>query len=51
MGYWVSQGWTLEHLPLGVWAAGTPFEFHPVILLFAISGCAMTSKTIHIPKP
>ena len=51
MAYWVSQGWILENLPLGTWAAGTPFEFHPMVGLFIISGCAMMSKTIHIPKP
>lgn len=51
MAYWVSQGWTLEALPLGTWLSGTAFEFHPVVGLFVLSGCLMTSKTIHIPKP
>jgi len=51
MGYWVSQGWILEDLPLGTWATGTPFEFHPVVGLFVLSGCLMTSKTLHVPKP
>lgn len=51
MAYWVGQGWTLEDLPLGTWAAGTMFEFHPVVGLFVLSGICMTSKTIHIPKP
>jgi phosphatidylserine synthase len=51
MAYWVGQGWTLENIPLGVWAEGTIFEFHPVVGLFVLSGCLMTSKTIHIPKP
>lgn len=51
MAYWVSQGWTHENIPLGVVALGTPFEFHPVVLLFVLSGCLMVSKTIHIPKP
>ncbi|KAI2795098.1 CDP-diacylglycerol--serine O-phosphatidyltransferase [Penicillium oxalicum] len=51
MAYWVSQGWTHENIPLGVVAPGTPFEFHPVVLLFVLSGCLMVSKTIHIPKP
>lgn len=51
MAYWVSQGWILEKLPMGTWATGTIFEFHPVVGLFIFSGCLMTSKTIHIPKP
>jgi len=51
MAYWVSKGWILENLPLGVWAQGTAFEFHPAVGLFVISGICMTSKTIHIPKP
>jgi len=51
MAYWVSQGWVLDSLPLGTWATGSVFEFHPVLGLFVLSGCLMTSKTIHIPKP
>lgn len=51
MAYWVSQGWILEDLPLGVLAQGTAFEFHPIVLLFVAHGCLMVSKTIHIPKP
>lgn len=51
MGYWVSQGWILDNLPLGVVAQDTAFEFHPVVLLFVLHGCLMVSKTIHIPKP
>lgn len=51
MAWWVSKGWVLENLPLGVWGAGTFWEVHPVVGLFVLSGCMMTSKTIHIPKP
>lgn len=51
MGYWVSQGWVLENLPWGVVAQGTIFEFHPIVGLFVVSACLMTSRTIHIPKP
>lgn len=51
MAYWVSQGWILENLPLGLAAEDTLFEFHPVVLIFVIHGCLMVSKTIHIPKP
>lgn len=51
MAYWVSQGWIHENIPLGVIAKGTPFEFHPIVGIFIISGCLMVSKTIHIPKP
>ncbi|EAS36437.3 CDP-diacylglycerol-serine O-phosphatidyltransferase [Coccidioides immitis RS] len=51
MAYWVSKGWVLEDIPLGVIARGTLFEFHPAAGLFALWGCLMISKTIHIPKP
>jgi CDP-diacylglycerol--serine O-phosphatidyltransferase len=51
MAYWVSQRWILEDLPLGTWLQGTAVEFHPIVVLFLIHGCLMTSKTIHIPKP
>jgi len=51
MAYWVYQGWTLADIPLGTWATGTVFEFHPVVGMFVLHGCLMVSKTIHIPKP
>ncbi|KAJ9134739.1 CDP-diacylglycerol--serine O-phosphatidyltransferase [Pleurostoma richardsiae] len=51
MAYWVTQGWILGSIPGGVWLAGTVLEFHPVVVLFAIHGCMMTSKSIKIPKP
>ena len=38
------------NLPLGVLELG-PFALHPLVLLFAISGSLMISKTIRIPKP
>ena len=37
-------------LPMGVVALG-PFNLHPLVLLFGVSGSLMISKTIHIPKP
>jgi len=51
MAYWVSQGWILDQLPLGVWMKDTIFEVHPIVGLFVLSGCLMVSKTLHIPKP
>jgi CDP-diacylglycerol---serine O-phosphatidyltransferase len=33
----------------GAWAIG-PWELHPLVLLFALSGSLMISKTLHIPK-
>ncbi|MCJ1367336.1 tyrosine/serine/threonine protein phosphatase pps1 [Acarospora aff. strigata] len=51
MAYWVSQGWILENIPMGVVGKGTPFEFHPIVAMFVLSGSLMVSKTIHIPKP
>ena len=37
-------------LPLGVFALG-PYDLHPLVLLFALSGSLMISKTLHLPKP
>ncbi|OBT69072.1 hypothetical protein VE03_01277 [Pseudogymnoascus sp. 23342-1-I1] len=51
MAYWVGQGWVHGALPYGTLLEGTPLEFHPVLGLFVVSGCLMTSKSIHIPKP
>ena len=51
MAWWVSQGWIHDAIPGGLWLAGTSFEFHPIVALFMIHGCLMTSKTIHVPKP
>ena len=28
-----------------------PWQFHPLVLMFALSGTLMISKTLHIPKP
>lgn len=36
-------------LPGGVWTIG-PAELHPLVLLFALSGSLMVSKTLRIPK-
>ena len=35
---------------LGQWQLG-PWQLHPLVLLFALSGSLMISKTLHIPKP
>ncbi|KAL6898775.1 CDP-diacylglycerol--serine O-phosphatidyltransferase [Trichoderma evansii] len=51
MAYWLQQGWILENVPFGTVFTGTSLEFHPIVLLFVIHGCMMTSKTIRIPKP
>jgi CDP-diacylglycerol--serine O-phosphatidyltransferase len=44
------QGSVNEALPGGVWSLG-PLELHPLVLLFALSGSLMISKTLRIPKP
>lgn len=51
MALWVAKGWVGADLPLGVWGQGSLWEFHPVVLMFVLHGCLMTSKTIKIPKP
>ncbi len=35
----------------GVWDLGLLGELHPIVGIFAGWGCAMVSKSIHIPKP
>jgi CDP-diacylglycerol--serine O-phosphatidyltransferase len=37
-------------MPLGIVHLG-PWDLHPLVLVFALSGSLMISKTIHIPKP
>ena len=39
-----------DNLWFGVTDIG-PGQFHPLVLLFALSGSLMISKTLHIPKP
>jgi CDP-diacylglycerol---serine O-phosphatidyltransferase len=51
MAYWVSQGWILDNLPLGLWLEGSALEFHPIAALFVVHGCLMVSKSLHVPKP
>lgn len=49
MAYWLYGGRLLESIPLGTVGAGL-LEVHPAVFVFALSGCAMVSKSIHIPK-
>lgn len=37
-------------LPFGAYALG-PWTLHPLVLMFVVSGSAMVSKTLRIPKP
>jgi CDP-diacylglycerol--serine O-phosphatidyltransferase len=39
-----------EKLPLGVVTLGSA-HWHPLSLFYVVNGCAMTSKTLRIPKP
>ena len=43
------QGAIGEHLAGGVWSLG-PWRLRPLVLLFALSGSLMVSKTLRIPK-
>ena len=45
----VHKGMIGENLPWGFWSVG-PWGFHPLVLMYLVSGCAMISKTLHIPK-
>ncbi|KAI5304043.1 CDP-diacylglycerol-serine O-phosphatidyltransferase, partial [Ascosphaera pollenicola] len=53
MAWWCWNGWVhgVEGVPFGVLFEGTPFEVHPAVGLFLLSGCLMVSKRLHIPKP
>jgi CDP-diacylglycerol---serine O-phosphatidyltransferase len=44
------QGAIGPDLWLGMIKLG-PWQFHPLVLMFALSGSLMISKTLHIPKP
>ncbi len=45
-----SMGAIGHDLWLGRWQLG-PWQLHPMVLLFALSGSLMISKTLRIPKP
>ncbi len=49
---WIAaaQGAIGSQLWLGVLKIG-PWQFHPLVLMFALSGVLMVSKTVRIPKP
>lgn len=51
MAWWISRGSILADVPWGVVGAGSWWEVHPVVGLFVVHGCLMTSRTIRIPKP
>ena len=44
------QGALGEQLWGGAWQLG-PWQLHPLVLMFALSGSLMISKTLRIPKP
>jgi CDP-diacylglycerol--serine O-phosphatidyltransferase len=44
------QGAIGDDVWLGSWQLG-PWELHPLVLVFALSGSLMISKTLRIPKP
>jgi CDP-diacylglycerol--serine O-phosphatidyltransferase len=45
-----AKGLVHERLPLGALHVG-PFVLHPLVALYVLSGSAMISKTLRIPKP
>jgi CDP-diacylglycerol---serine O-phosphatidyltransferase len=51
MSVWAWNGWLHGDLPMGTMMQGTPLEFHPVVGMFVVNGCLMTSRTLHVPKP
>ena len=49
LGYIAWQGRLGAGLPGGAWMLG-PWQLHPLVLLFGLSGTLMISKTLRIPK-
>lgn len=45
-----ARGHIDEALPFGQYRFG-PWDAHPLVIMFFVSGSAMISKTLHIPKP
>ena len=42
------------HIGVDLWFGARqlgPWQFHPLVLVYALSGSLMISKTLHIPKP
>ena len=50
LAYLAATGRFGANLPFGAILLG-PWRFHPLVLLYALSGSAMISKTLRIPKP
>ncbi len=50
IAYLVKDGRIEENLPGGEIELSKSFTFHPFVLLYGLSGIAMISKTIKIPK-
>ncbi|WP_373045230.1 CDP-alcohol phosphatidyltransferase family protein [Vulgatibacter sp.] len=50
LAFLAMKGWFGARLPFGELLVG-PWRFHPLVLLYALSGSAMISKTLRIPKP
>ncbi|QIX00376.1 hypothetical protein AMS68_005893 [Peltaster fructicola] len=49
--FWLYQGWVLDDIPGGIAFEGTIFEVHPAVGIWFLHGCAMISRTLHVPKP
>jgi len=49
LAYAASKGAIGAHVWGGAWTLG-PWQLHPLVLLFALSGTLMISKTLRIPK-
>jgi len=49
LAFFFWQGRTGDALPFGVWSPGG-YQLHPLVLLYFLSGSAMISKTLRIPK-
>jgi CDP-diacylglycerol--serine O-phosphatidyltransferase len=48
---WTYMGLIHDRIPFGTTLTDSLLEFHPIVLLFALNGCLMVSKTLKVPKP
>jgi CDP-diacylglycerol--serine O-phosphatidyltransferase len=51
MATWTFMNSIHGSIPVGTILTGTLLEFHPMVLMFVLSGSLMVSKTLRVPKP
>ena len=46
----VYNGWIHDNIPGGILFEDGMYAFHPIIIVYILSGCAMISKSLKVPK-